>query len=151
MKTGRIVGVGMADPDNGQFVSLQISRQWLRGLDLNLIAAFSHCPATAQKQGCRLKKGFHSMVEPFNSRANVEQVESSSVPGPPAARSDARSLCERDVSAAAGLMRVDLETVQRMLQPDPGAMPLPVAVAVTQPGARRRIGQDQLTNLGCPR
>jgi DNA-binding GntR family transcriptional regulator len=52
------------------------------------------------------------------------------------------ALRTRDVSAAARLMRVHLESVQRMLESDPGAMSLHVALAEMQPRARRRIGQD---------
>ncbi|SDP26172.1 transcriptional regulator, GntR family [Afipia sp. GAS231] len=48
----------------------------------------------------------------------------------------------RDVAAATGLMRVHLESVQRMLESDPGAMSLQVALADMQPRAHRRIGQD---------
>ena len=54
----------------------------------------------------------------------------------------------RDVSAAARLMRVHLESVQRMLEADPGAMSPHVALAETQPGARRRAGQAVLTKSG---
>ena len=52
------------------------------------------------------------------------------------------ALRARDVSAAAGLMRVHLESVQRMLESDPDAMSLHVALAEMQPRARRRIGHD---------
>jgi DNA-binding FadR family transcriptional regulator len=52
------------------------------------------------------------------------------------------ALRTRDVSAAAGLMRVHLESVQRMLESDPDAMSLHVALAEMQPRARRRIGHD---------
>ena len=58
------------------------------------------------------------------------------------------ALRTRDVSAAARLMRVHLESVQRMLESDPGAMSLHVALAEMQPGARRRAGQDVLTKSG---
>lgn len=47
------------------------------------------------------------------------------------------ALAERNVSAASRLMRVHLEAVQRMLEQDPGAMSLHVALAEVQPGLRR--------------
>jgi GntR family transcriptional repressor for pyruvate dehydrogenase complex len=47
------------------------------------------------------------------------------------------ALRARDVPAAARLMRGHLEFVQRMLEADPGAMLLHVAVADVQPGVRR--------------
>ena len=43
----------------------------------------------------------------------------------------------RKVSAATRLMRTHLESVQRMLEQDPGAMSLHVALAEVQPGIRR--------------
>jgi GntR family transcriptional regulator, transcriptional repressor for pyruvate dehydrogenase complex len=43
----------------------------------------------------------------------------------------------RNVSAAMRLMRAHLESVQRMLEQDPGAMSLHVALAEVQPGIRR--------------
>jgi DNA-binding FadR family transcriptional regulator len=43
----------------------------------------------------------------------------------------------RNVSAATRLMRIHLESVQRMLEQDPGAMSLHVALAEVQPGIRR--------------
>jgi GntR family transcriptional repressor for pyruvate dehydrogenase complex len=43
----------------------------------------------------------------------------------------------RKVSAATRLMRAHLESVQRMLEQDPGAMSLHVALAEVQPGIRR--------------
>jgi GntR family transcriptional repressor for pyruvate dehydrogenase complex len=58
------------------------------------------------------------------------------------------ALRRRDVAAAAGLMRVHLESVQRMLGSDPGAMSLHVALAEMQPHAHRRIEQDVLTKSG---
>lgn len=58
------------------------------------------------------------------------------------------ALRTRDVSAAARLMRLHLESVQRMLELDPGAMSLHVALAEIQPGARRRTGQDVFTKNG---
>jgi len=54
----------------------------------------------------------------------------------------------RDVSAASRLMRVHLESVQRMLESDPDAMSVHVAVAEMQPGVRRRANQDVLAKLG---
>jgi GntR family transcriptional regulator, transcriptional repressor for pyruvate dehydrogenase complex len=54
----------------------------------------------------------------------------------------------RDVAAAARLMRVHLDSVQRMLESDPGAMSVHVALAETGLGARRRAGQDVLTKSG---
>ncbi len=47
------------------------------------------------------------------------------------------ALCARDVSAATRLMRSHLESVQRMLEADPGSMSLHVALADMHPGARR--------------
>jgi len=47
------------------------------------------------------------------------------------------ALRARNVSAATRLMRVHLESVQRMLEQDPGAMSLHVALAEVQPGMRR--------------
>jgi DNA-binding FadR family transcriptional regulator len=47
------------------------------------------------------------------------------------------ALRERNVSAATRLMRIHLESVQRMLEQDPGAMSLQVALAEMQPGMRR--------------
>jgi GntR family transcriptional regulator, transcriptional repressor for pyruvate dehydrogenase complex len=47
------------------------------------------------------------------------------------------TLRARNVSAAARLMRAHLESVQRMLEQDPGAMSLHVALAEVQPGIRR--------------
>jgi GntR family transcriptional repressor for pyruvate dehydrogenase complex len=58
------------------------------------------------------------------------------------------ALRARDVAAATGLMRVHLESVQRMLESDPDAMSLHVALAEMQPRARGRIGQDQPTKSG---
>lgn len=58
------------------------------------------------------------------------------------------ALRTRDVSAAARLMRVHLESVQRMLESDPDAMSVHVALAELQPAARRRAGQDVLTKSG---
>ena len=58
------------------------------------------------------------------------------------------ALRARDVSSATRLMRVHLESVQRMLESDPDAMSVHVAVAEMQPGARRRAAQDVLTKLG---
>ena len=43
----------------------------------------------------------------------------------------------RDVDAASRLMRIHLESVQRMLEADPGSMSLHVALAEVQPGMRR--------------
>jgi DNA-binding FadR family transcriptional regulator len=43
----------------------------------------------------------------------------------------------RNVSLASRLMRAHLESVQRMLEQDPGAMSLQVALAEVQPGMRR--------------
>jgi len=47
------------------------------------------------------------------------------------------ALRARNVSAATRLMRVHLESVQRVLEQDPGAMSLHVALAEVQPGMRR--------------
>ncbi|WP_024517875.1 GntR family transcriptional regulator [Bradyrhizobium sp. Tv2a-2] len=47
------------------------------------------------------------------------------------------ALRERNVSAATRSMRVHLEAVQRMLEQDPGAMSLHVALAEMRPGMRR--------------
>jgi GntR family transcriptional regulator, transcriptional repressor for pyruvate dehydrogenase complex len=52
------------------------------------------------------------------------------------------ALRKRDVSAAARLMRVHLESVQRMLDSDPGAMSPHVALTEVQPGVRHRVWQD---------
>lgn len=52
------------------------------------------------------------------------------------------ALRKRDVSAAARLMRVHLESVQRMLDSDPGAMSPHVALTEMQPGVRHRVWQD---------
>ena len=52
------------------------------------------------------------------------------------------ALRKRDVSAAARLMRVHLESVQRMLDSDPGAMSPHVALTEIQPGVRHRVWQD---------
>jgi len=41
------------------------------------------------------------------------------------------------VLASARLMRIHLESVQRMLEQDPGSMSLHVALAEIQPGMRR--------------
>jgi DNA-binding GntR family transcriptional regulator len=47
------------------------------------------------------------------------------------------ALRARDVSTTARLMRTHLESVQRMLEQDPGAMSLHVALAEVQPGVVR--------------
>jgi GntR family transcriptional repressor for pyruvate dehydrogenase complex len=47
------------------------------------------------------------------------------------------ALRARDVTAATRLMRIHLESVQRMLESDPGSMSLHVALAEVQPGVRR--------------
>ena len=47
------------------------------------------------------------------------------------------ALRARNAGAAARLMRAHLEAVQRMLEQDPGAMSLQVALAEMQPGMRR--------------
>jgi GntR family transcriptional repressor for pyruvate dehydrogenase complex len=52
------------------------------------------------------------------------------------------ALRKRDVSTAARLMRVHLESVQRMLDSDPGAMSPHVALTEMQPGVRHRVWQD---------
>ena len=52
------------------------------------------------------------------------------------------ALRKRDVSAAARLMRVHLESVQRMLDSDPGAMSPHVALTEMQPGVRHRVWQE---------
>src|SRR3954454_423241 len=48
----------------------------------------------------------------------------------------------RDVSSAARLMRVHLESVQRMLEQDSDAMSPHVALTEMQPGVRHRVWQD---------
>lgn len=48
------------------------------------------------------------------------------------------ALRERNVASAVRLMRSHLEAVQRMLEQDPGAMSLQVALAEMQPGMPRR-------------
>jgi GntR family transcriptional regulator, transcriptional repressor for pyruvate dehydrogenase complex len=58
------------------------------------------------------------------------------------------ALRARDVSSATRLMRVHLESVQRMLESDPDAMSVHVALAEIQPGARRRAAQRVLTKSG---
>ena len=58
------------------------------------------------------------------------------------------ALRARDVSSATRLMRVHLESVQRMLESDPDAMSVHVALAEMQPGARRRAAQHVLTKSG---
>jgi GntR family transcriptional regulator, transcriptional repressor for pyruvate dehydrogenase complex len=47
------------------------------------------------------------------------------------------ALGERNVASATRLMRIHLVSVQRMLEQDPGAMSLHVALAEVQPGMRR--------------
>ena len=47
------------------------------------------------------------------------------------------ALRARDVAAATRLMRIHLESVQRMLESDPGSMSLHVALAEVQPGVWR--------------
>lgn len=47
------------------------------------------------------------------------------------------AIADRDAPLAARLMRTHLEAVQRMLEQDPGAMSLHVALAEVQPGVRR--------------
>lgn len=47
------------------------------------------------------------------------------------------ALSDRDVNLASKLLRAHLESVQRMLEQDPGAMSLHVALADVQPGMRR--------------
>ena len=47
------------------------------------------------------------------------------------------ALAERNMALATRLMRVHLESVQRMLEQDPGSMSLHVALAEMQPGVRR--------------
>jgi GntR family transcriptional regulator, transcriptional repressor for pyruvate dehydrogenase complex len=47
------------------------------------------------------------------------------------------ALRQRNVSAATRLLRSHLEAVQRMLEQDPGAMSLQVALAEMQPAIRR--------------
>ena len=47
------------------------------------------------------------------------------------------ALGERNVASATRLMRTHLESVQRMLEQDPGAMSLHVALAEVRPGMRR--------------
>jgi GntR family transcriptional repressor for pyruvate dehydrogenase complex len=58
------------------------------------------------------------------------------------------ALRARDVSSTTRLMRVHLESVQRMLESDPNAMSVHVALAEMQPGARRRAAQHVLTKSG---
>src|SRR3984893_11864703 len=47
------------------------------------------------------------------------------------------ALRARDVAASTRLMRIHLESIQRMLEQDPGSMSLHVALAEMQPGVRR--------------
>src|SRR5258707_3484992 len=47
------------------------------------------------------------------------------------------ALRARDVASATRLMRAHLESIQRMLEQDPGSMSLHVALAEMQPGVRR--------------
>jgi GntR family transcriptional regulator, transcriptional repressor for pyruvate dehydrogenase complex len=47
------------------------------------------------------------------------------------------AIASRNASSARRLMRTHLEAVQRMLEQDPGAMSLHVALAEVQPGMRR--------------
>jgi GntR family transcriptional regulator, transcriptional repressor for pyruvate dehydrogenase complex len=58
------------------------------------------------------------------------------------------ALRARDVSSATRLMCVHLESVQQMLESDPDAMSVHVALAEMQPGARRRAALDVLTRSG---
>jgi GntR family transcriptional repressor for pyruvate dehydrogenase complex len=58
------------------------------------------------------------------------------------------ALRARDVSSATRLMRVHLESVQRMLESDPDAMSVHVALAEMHPGARRRAAKGVLTKSG---
>ena len=58
------------------------------------------------------------------------------------------ALRARDASSASRLMRVHLESVQRMLESDPDAMSVHVALAEMQPGARRRAAQHVVTKSG---
>jgi len=47
------------------------------------------------------------------------------------------AIAARNAASARRLMRTHLEAVQRMLEQDPGAMSLHVALAEVQPGMRR--------------
>jgi DNA-binding GntR family transcriptional regulator len=47
------------------------------------------------------------------------------------------ALRARNIPTATRLMRTHLDSVQRMLEQDPGAMSLHVALAEVQPGMRR--------------
>jgi len=47
------------------------------------------------------------------------------------------AIASRNAASARRLMRTHLEAVQRMLEQDPGAMSLHVALAEVQPGMRR--------------
>ena len=90
-------------------------------------------------------------VTEIHMRFVYARVASSGVPMPRLVekrRQFLSALRMRDVSAAARLMRVHLESVQRMLEADPGAMSPHVALAEMQPGARRRAGRDVLTKSG---
>jgi DNA-binding GntR family transcriptional regulator len=79
-------------------------------------------------------------VTEIHMRFVYAKVASSGVAMPRLTEKRARfltALRARDVSRATRLMRSHLESVQRMLEQDPGAMSLHVALAEMQPGMRR--------------
>jgi GntR family transcriptional repressor for pyruvate dehydrogenase complex len=79
-------------------------------------------------------------VTEIHMRFVYAKVASSGVAMPQLTEKRARfltALRARDVSRATRLMRSHLESVQRMLEQDPGAMSLHVALAEMQPGMRR--------------
>jgi GntR family transcriptional regulator, transcriptional repressor for pyruvate dehydrogenase complex len=79
-------------------------------------------------------------VTEIHMRFVYAKVASSGVAMPRLAEKRAQFLAAlraRDASKAARLMRAHLESVQQMLEQDPGAMSLHVALAEIQPGVRR--------------
>jgi len=79
-------------------------------------------------------------VTEIHMRFVYAKVASSGVAMPRLAERRRRFLAalnERNVTSAARLMRSHLEAVQQLLEQDPGAMSLQVALAEVQPGMRR--------------